>query len=564
MTQKDPVATANAALERGMAALSAKQIDVARQAFEESLIYVPDNHIALTNLAALAAKQGDLEHAEAFLARVPEAYSTADTLFDLARLRQSQQKYSLARESYHAALLKDGSSIKVKKSYAALEQRLGFSDHATVLYRDVIQQDPSDKKAVMAYATLIWPEAPDEAISLLSQLLDETSDLAGKQEILFILILYKEVAERDRRGQAKYHATSIEDSKCANTQRELDELRRISGSILAQDPVNVAALMSHACVQYALDNIDASQACFSKLEQIQPNHIGSTVKLDADFLTDLANANVEEITAGFPGLNHVTQSACGGEPVILVSSDYEYFDHYGRYLIASINQRMPSTFVHVHLMDADERGLENAVAWCRRMTSLTCAITSETTGLGADEEDTACYYHAVRFVRYAQLRSTYQGPLWMIDADALAHGDARPMLQWSANWDVAMRLRPGRLQPWNTVSAGLVGMAPTPAATAFFTRTAAYIAHFWKKGCLTWGIDQLALLASIKGSNTARLRFVDSLEQDVEICSDGIFWFLSGPNKALFPSLRQEPETILSRLNERERRYAKEYMRYTS
>src|SRR6185295_3829354 len=100
------------------------------------------------------------------------------------------------------------------------------------------------------------------------------------------------------------------------------------------------------------------------------------------------------------------------------------------------------------------------------------------------------YYNAIRFVRYAEALERSAGPLLMIDVDALVTGDVRPLLEWKM--PVALRVRAGRLEPWNQLSACFV--LGNAAARPYFRRVADIVKADLKVPF--WGLDQYALFSA--------------------------------------------------------------------
>ena len=563
MPPSDSLDAANAALQSGIEAMTSGDMDLACRCFEDSLGHVPNNHIALKNLAAIAAKRGQLADAEAYFDGVGPADETADMLFDLAKICEALEKFDRSREAFGKAVARQDSTSKMKRAFAKFELRVGEREKAVQLYRELVDSDPSDTNAVLAYAKLIWTYAPGEAMACLAKLLEKVTDPNDRIEILFNLILYKESAGRSGRGQEKYHASSVSDGRVQFSNDELDALIEASSDVLADDETSASGLLGNACAYHAKGERQVCQEYFMRLKEAQPKHVGSTVSLDDAFLSELSQQTINDIASGLPPVDWVKSLETGDKPVIFVSSDYPYFYHFGRYFVASINRHMPGACIQVHLMDAAPEQVADAVDWCNRNSSVTCAISNEMTGLGpAQSEEAACYYHAIRFVRFVQLRERYAGPLWLFDADVLAHRDALPVLESGDGWDVAYRLRPGRLEPWNVINASLVGMAPTEAGLSFFRVAAAYLAHFWRENQLAWGIDQLALLAAFYATDNPRIRFLNAREQDIEMHEDGYFWFMSGPNKHALLNMENGKSSVLLGLRPSDQRFADAYLSY--
>ena len=544
---------ANTAIKDGIDAMSAGQLDEARRYFEQSMVHAPDNHIALENLAAIAVKQGKLAQAEGYLRCISLVDETPGVAFRLAKICEARGDLAAARDACGKAYKYDETNQEIKKYLAGLELRLSDREAALCLYRELADDGPADTPVVTAYTKLIWQDHPEEAIERLTALLNTLTDASEKRDVLFNLILFKEIAGRREHGKALYHAHSLSDAKSQYSLSELSTLESLCKVSLEENPKNAGALLGYACALIAGGERSRSQPYFQHLHTLLPDHIGGAVHLDDGFLDTLATASDDYFVSELPELTHCRTQSFGNQPVLVVASDYQYFHHFTRPLVISHARHMPGACIHLHIMDASVSQLDEATRWSDGLSNCQCAISAETTGLASGPRGKAAsYYHSVRFVRFFQLRDLYAGSLWMIDADALTNRDPASLLRTPDGWDVALRIRPGRLEPWNMVSAGLVGMAPTEEAVQFYRLVAAYITHFLKTDRLAWGIDQLALLAAAYKIKKGRLRFLTNLKQDIELQVDGIFWFLSGSNKALLPHLVSAPDATLAKLTDRE------------
>jgi len=561
MSEKDSIKAANEFIQKGIEAFSAKRLDEARDFFESSLALVPDNHIALKNLASLSAKQKRFAEAEEYLVRISSAKHSRDSYFDLARVLLAQGKSFGAKEACKQALTKDPTNEKVIKFMAHVETALGDHQAATAIYGKIAAAAPENKALALDYVKRIQADDPQEACNRLQALCDLLTDPLEKLEVLQEIVLLKEMAGRKSNGLPLYHAVSYENSNIHFAHDELKHVERLARQVLNSDSGNPAALLSLSCVLYAQGAPGHGQDLFDQVTEKVTGHIGAAVNFDSNFLNSLKVESADELLAGLPEVMTIQLKTNAGKPVIVIVCDYRYYYHFARPLIISIDRRVRGVCVHLHIMDASAQQLDDAMAWLQSLASVRCNLSAENTDQqNRSQNDALDYYHAMRFVRLYEWRKTYDGPLWIMDADALINLDPSKLLSNCKGWDVAIRIRPGRLEPWNVMSAGLVGFAPTDAAAQFLHIAASYITHHYRNGKLAWGIDQLALLAAHFAIDNYRLRSLSNLEQDVELHANGLFWFLSGKNKTLFPDLGKNKEAVFARLTERDRKFAQLYL----
>lgn len=204
------------------------------------------------------------------------------------------------------------------------------------------------------------------------------------------------------------------------------------------------------------------------------------------------------------------------EPSFFFGCDGVFFQSFCIPLLASIAEHSPGVRCHVHLMDA-KPGIESLASPLR----LSLSYTREQTGL-TDKQARWDYYNAFRFVRFAEALSVNPGPLWIADVDGLATKDVRPLLR--STWPLALRMRPGRSEAHNHVSACLV--LGTAESRPFFE----YVSAFIRSRPLFWGIDQLALLAAYVALKPS-VELIGPDLTGVEEDKPGMLWFTGSSSK---------------------------------
>jgi hypothetical protein len=222
------------------------------------------------------------------------------------------------------------------------------------------------------------------------------------------------------------------------------------------------------------------------------------------------------------------------DTALFLSCSGKYFHAFCAPLLSSILANSPRTRLHIHLMDANAPKIAEVLA----RSPLDISITHEDTGGGGRD-----YYGAVRLIRFAEALEENAGQLWMADVDSLVMGDVGQLFAIEA--PAALRVRPGRLEPWNQFSACLV--MGTKASLPYYRAVANIIRGSLDR--LWWGMDQYALFSAW----TALKPEIQLLGPDVaavEADKPGLFWFTAGGQKAT--------------LKDEETEYAKAFKRFSS
>lgn len=215
----------------------------------------------------------------------------------------------------------------------------------------------------------------------------------------------------------------------------------------------------------------------------------------------------------FDGWPSVTAHKLGKSgPTCFIACDGVYYDKFGAALIQSI-QSTSDLQVHLHLMDPSAAVL--AAALKLKIDGLSTEFPNGERG----------YYHAARFVRFREFLPHY-GELLLLDADQIANRDLTPLF---SNDAVAMRFRPGRIEPWNQINASCVYGTSDPASLEYFGKVAAYLTAYSQQ--LYWGIDQLALYAVWAMGCQPPVHAYTPQELDYDYTDAGVLWPNSGAAK---------------------------------
>jgi hypothetical protein len=177
----------------------------------------------------------------------------------------------------------------------------------------------------------------------------------------------------------------------------------------------------------------------------------------------------------------------------------------------------PGVAVHVHIFGTQQVDLPNV--------NLTMTVTSEDPAPAiARGIDPRIYFHAARLIRFTEALRTCRQPLVMSDADAIVTEDPRFLLTMPG--EVALRVRPGRLEPWHHFSACLV--RGTLHGLPYFECAAEIVRRLLTNAF--WGLDQYALFAAYLRTRP-QLTLLGPEVAGVENSARGTFWFTAGKEK---------------------------------
>ncbi len=376
--------------------------------------------------------------------------------------------------------------------------------------------EPRNIAVGIAHARTKFEDDPRECVRFMGRLLDGASD-ADKLQIYGSLLFYKEFSARIDRGLMPYHATSLDEMFFRYCREDFQEYYRLA--LASADPGHkiTALFCNHeqSAAQHLLSGF---------LPRVKPQHVWHNVNFDPAFYSSLNAMTGADILRPFPEI-YGTSRAHDAEQVVWLGCDGHYLEAFAAPMSRSLRDVMPNAAVHVHAMDITNEQFQIAM-------KLGIGLTVEKSPTPGP-----AYYHAVRFVRYWQYLMTAENPVWLMDVDALFNREPSQMFSKLNNTDVALRVRAGRFEPWNQFNACIVGAHPNAASLRYFRLIAAYISHYYQRGNLQWGIDQLAMYGVHEWlrehGEEPSLAFLDDRDIDYDYREDGIVWCNSGKNKRL-------------------------------
>ena len=215
-------------------------------------------------------------------------------------------------------------------------------------------------------------------------------------------------------------------------------------------------------------------------------------------------------------------------PCIFLACDARYLTLFVVPFLKSLKSFTPTQRVHIHLME----NIGDVSTVLDAAKPLLISITQEQSAAFIARHNIRAefYYGAARFVRFAEALEINVGPLWMADVDSLIRNDPQQLLTMGG--DIAIRIRAGRIEPWNQFSACLV--MGRPGARSYFRNVANIIAQDMSNPW--WGLDQYALFSAYlilkECGELPSFTLLGPSQADVEWREDGVFWFTAGSNKS--------------------------------
>ncbi len=499
----------------------------------------PDYPDAALNLGVLLANRTNYPEAIQYLDRAVQLSPKLHTVFTLANTMQRAGNTKGAEKYYRDILGSVPGHVPTLLQLGEISEQRGDRQGGREFYRRAMKSDETDLSVATKYAIASWADDPAETAAVLDNYLAHRDlNAKGRIKLLLSLIIYKEFHERIKRGLMPYHATSLGELFFTYTKSEFDELRRLIMEDAENNPTDPTGQIRKFLAHFCSNDRFNAQKCLPHFQSTVAGQIWDAVTFDPAFYQALEKTTDEDLVKGLPSVQDVVSAEFSGKPIAYLSCNYVYFENFAAPMLRSMASVAPGAQAHVHIMDATGEQLDAASVFCKGLTVLTVAVSAEQPGVDKQGNMTArSYYHAIRFIRYYQHLVYYKRTLWLMDVDALFNRDPGVMYETLGDKDAAMRIRAGRLEPWNQFNACIVAGTPRAPSFEYFRLIAAYIAHFYRKNALRWGIDQLAMYGVFEylrdNSRAPALMFLDDKAIDYEYLQDGIVWCNSGRSKFL-------------------------------
>ena len=524
-------------LHAGIQALSEGKIDDAEKAFYSILEIQPEHAPSNHNLGLIRLRQKREKEAQTLLLRAAKTTPSLETLLLLAECNGKLGDHQGAINCYKPILKQFPEKIEIWIKIAQLLETTGQKREAINSYKNALKINPKETSAAIKLSWIIWRINTTDAINLLEKTLKLVKDnIEDKIRILNVLVLFKEWKNRLDKGLPPYHANSTNEILFKSAKSLLQELLESAEELLSEDKKKSFATMTKALALFALGNNKESQECFEIVSKLTQNPMANAVRFDKSFFRKIGKTTQKGLLNKLPDVENITKFDFKEPEILYMSCNKSYFELFTKPLLLSLSQKEPGAQVHIHLMDSDLEHTEKTKKFCKVISDLKIAITVERPFLPANDPYSArTYFHAIRFIRFYNHLNFYKKRLWLMDVDALFNQSPSYFFDKAKKSDIALRVRPGRLEPWNQFNACLLGVTPNKRSLNYIHYIASYISFFYLNSKLPWGIDQLAMYAvfqDLKKNNLdPSVYLLDEKILDYDYKKEGILWCSSGHTK---------------------------------
>ena len=488
----------------------------------------------LFDLGLVAYRRNALNDAEGLLRKAAELGAGEPALLLLGRIFSASRRDTDALRAYKAVLKSNPTQFEALMALGDLRHRNGDRTGARANYRQAVAVRPADPDAVIKYSNAVWDEgAPETAVAMTLEILGLTRDLPARARILQSALWQVECWERIKRGQMPYHAAHLDELFFTYAAPLLVDYEATYAALVAAG--DAAARTGLGLAHFCRGDRQGAEALFEAAGPVIAGSILEAARFSPAFHETLRGASDASLVDSLPPVVTVRPPVPDTAGVLYLSCDAVYFTGFGLPLLCSLKANSPATPVHLHVIDPAPGTAEQMAAFCDTL-GLRFGLTTEAPGLNAvPTQEARNYFHSVRFIRFHEHLRIYQCPLWMADVDAIVNRDLGTLFRTLEGRDAAMRIRPGRLEPQNQFNACVIGATPGPRSAGYYRQIAAYIADFYRKKALRWGIDQLAMyavFADLQDQQSApALTLLDVKAIDYDYLDDGFFWCSSGSRK---------------------------------
>lgn len=518
---------------KGIAAAQAGDLASAETLLRQCVTLDPKNATAMLNLGIVLVNRGNTAAAEQMLFQSVNTQASIENISTLANVLEINGKPAEAENCYNVILNASPNHPPTLAKLAALAEEQGDRKKAREWYKKLWEAEPSNIAAGIAYAIQSFTDDPSETTRTFEKLMDQAgNDEAAQSKILMSLLPYREFHERMKRGAPAHHATNLNELFFTHAASEFQLFQRL---VVKNEKADSATAIKRFIAAFCSRDYPQAQKLLQEIQASSKDGAWVNVTFDSAFYAKLDSATDDPLFAQLPAVSDVLVQEFSARPIIFLACNSGYFSRFGMPLLRSLAENGATSQVHLHLMDASDDQLREAVAFCKAI-NLNIAVSAENSGIEEKQKtDARSYYHAIRFVRFYQFLRKYKNTLWMMDVDALFNRNPKEMFSLIGKHDVAVRIRAGRIEPWNQFSACIVGAALHDASLNYFRLVSAYILEFYERKSLRWGIDQLALFSVFEYLREQKrepsLAFVDAKIADLDYSEDGVVWLTAGAVK---------------------------------
>ncbi|MGE3477291.1 MAG: tetratricopeptide repeat protein [Rhodospirillaceae bacterium] len=506
-------------------------------ALEKAAQEAPGDPNVLHKLGMALMRAKRFVEAEGALQQSAQIANNPHTWIVLGELYETTGHKSQALGCYNNALKVVPKHYQALMKLGALSEAMEDKPGARDAYRRALEAMPADYHATIKYTGLIFDKEPEAAVQLWEEVRAGAGDnVELKTAALDQLVCHKEWWERIKRGEMAYHAARLSDLFFTYALEDAKEWDALNQRRLAENPTHPILAATAGLSRFSLRDRHGAERLFRAASEKMPGHILETIRFDPAFYDELRSFSDEDVTRTLPPLIDVTTLVPDPKGILYLSCNFTYFRAFALPMVVSMREKSPQTPVHIHIMDASEEETTLARTFLEKLAPIKFALSVERPGLtNAPVQEARSYYHAVRFIRFYEHLRHYGVPLWLMDVDAVINAELDGLFAMLGGKDVSMRIRPGRKEPWNQFNACVVGAGTTDRSLEYFRLIAAYLAYFFQRKKLRWGIDQLAMygvFADMEDRKAApHLALLGEREVDYTYRDDGFVWCNSGAGK---------------------------------
>jgi len=355
--------------------------------------------------------------------------------------------------------------------------------------------------------------------------------LLNQLQIAVQLIELEEYAARDQFGLCSWTTLAHDGYGFKYSTDSFDQLGMISNVAVHRGLVK-QAIVYQDVISY---KILLDQSMVYRLEEWHEASIGHTcaslkkIEASGEIATSFASDQL------WPRETEVLFKNSSPDHLVFVSQDINYFREHGTQLAKSIKACSPGTELIIEVIDATARESTDVVETVGKLgLPIILCIFSKSPQSGLTEfQNRKTFYHLKRFSTLQRLLKLFQVPIFMLDADSLCNRPLMSVFEGCRNFDVGLRVRPGRIHPWNHFNASGFLVNPTPVSFEYLSSINNFIFNLWSEGRARWGCDQLALWLVYVGLFKGKLsiKCLTEYELDYENSKHGVVFQNSGAGK---------------------------------
>jgi hypothetical protein len=434
---------------------------------------------------------------------------------------------------------KENTSFCIQFKLYELYNEIGNIIESKKLINNLFQSNPEDPEIAYNFAKTFFDDDLENYKKLYQSLLNNASN-QNKLKIHSFFLENLEWMERRKKGKREYYAEDYSDLGFKYSSHFFENLKNIS-KIESHNLLSNPNLINSETVPALLlhFNMLCHERNYSEANKvlILINNLFKSIFncLDFNFLANTSYSE-EQIIGDFPNVDSLKEiDGNSHSNIIFISSDYNYFELYGSYLLKSILNFGDTCRIHLHIFDANEEQRKVMRTLVNENSKFQISCNTESTAF-YNTNFAPIYYHTVRFIRLYQFaKLNPNANIWLTDVDGLFNQSPLNLFNtFKGEFDIAVRMRPARIDIWNQINACLMCFHINQKTLIYLKNISYYLAHIIKSNKAAWMLDQIALYMALIPTNFIRelkIKYLQSDAIDYEYIESGIVWYCSGVQK---------------------------------